>query len=1001
MEHSDKIESILTDALEIASDAERRQFVERACGEDAELRRQVEELIENHFRAGSFLESPPVHQASCVVERPGTVIGPYKLLEEIGQGGFGVVFMAEQTQPVRRTVALKVLKPGMDTSQVVARFEAERQALALMDHPNIAKVLDAGTTETGRPYFVMELVKGVPITKFCDEHQLSPRERLALFVPVCEAVQHAHQKGIIHRDIKPSNVLVAAYDGRPIPKVIDFGVAKALGQRLTERTLVTNFGGIIGTLEYMSPEQAEFNALDIDTRADIYGLGVLLYELLTGTTPLTKQRAKEAALTEVLRVIREEEPQTPSHRLSASTETLASISAQRKLEPSRLTKEIRGELDWIVMKCLEKERTRRYQTANGVARDIQRFLNDEAVEAGPPSATYKLRKFARKHRKLIGAAAAISFVLILASVFSVWQAVLAKRAERTAVEEAAISKAINDFLEKDLLGQADIGNQPAGTERNKDLKVRELLDRAALNIAGKFAGQPRTEAAILRTLGKAYQALGEFPEAQRHLDRSLQLRQETMGPDHPDALQSMSDLASLHSARSQYDEAERLYRSVLETRRAKLGADHADTLQTTNDLGVLLLECGRYKEAEQLLTSVLETRRAKLGSDHLDTCESSYEVAILKMTLGQYQEAEALYKHALEGRCATLGPDHPLTLMSMHSLGGNYLNWREHDQAADKYDDAERLYKQVVELRTAKLGADHPDTLRALNDLAAVYGGSGRLDDALSLYEQVLKGWRAKLGPNHTDTLTAMGNLAALHFRRGRHSEAIPFFEHVLDARRAKLSPDHVDLLTSMHNLGVSYRDTGRHEESETLLLDAVTRAKRVLGFTHTFTRTAIPNLADLHYRQGKPEVTEPLLREIVDFHRDHSGPESQAYDDQLNFLCLNLMRQKKFVEAEKIARERLAIRVKNSPDGWALYLMKSLVGEALTGQEKFAEAEPLLVEGYEGMKKREETIKSSVRTHHLSRALERLVKLYDAWGKEAEAARWRKELADVKARPL
>ncbi len=325
-------------------------------------------------------------------EGPGTKIGPYKLLQQIGEGGMGVVYMAEQEQPVRRKVALKIIKPGMDSKQVVARFEAERQALAMMDHTNIARVFDAGTTESGRPYFVMELVHGVPITHYCDSNQLTPRERLELFIPVCQAIQHAHQKGIIHRDIKPSNVLVTMYDDRPVPKVIDFGVAKAIEQRLTERTLFTQYGVLVGTFEYMSPEQAEMNAFGVDTRSDIYSLGVLLYELLTGSTPIERIRLREAALGELVRLIKEEEPPRPSVRLSGSGD-LPKIAALRKTEPARLSKLVRGEVDWIVMKCLEKDRTRRYETANALARDVERHLKDEPVEACPPSAGYRLRKF--------------------------------------------------------------------------------------------------------------------------------------------------------------------------------------------------------------------------------------------------------------------------------------------------------------------------------------------------------------------------------------------------------------------------------------------------------------------------------------------------------------------------------------------------------------------------------------------------------------------------------
>jgi serine/threonine protein kinase/Tfp pilus assembly protein PilF len=402
-------ESIYFAALAKESPQERAAYLDEACGADADLRRRVERLLQAQPKVGSFLQGvarPPEATVAHagVPEAAGTVIGPYKLAEQIGEGGMGAVWMAQQTEPVKRLVALKLIKAGMDTKQVIARFEAERQALALMDHPNIARVLDAGTTDAGRPYFVMDLVKGIPITRYCDEHHLTPRQRLELFVPVCQAVQHAHQKGVIHRDLKPSNVLVARYDGRPVPKVIDFGVAKAAGQPLTEQTLVTGFGAIVGTLEYMSPEQAEVNQLDIDTRSDIYSLGVLLYELLAGSPPFTRKELEKAGMLEMLRVIREQEPSRPSAKLSTA-EGLPTLAANRGTEPAKLTKLLRGELDWIVLKALEKDRTRRYETANGFARDVQKYLADEPVLACPPSTGYRLRKFARRNRGRLAVAA--------------------------------------------------------------------------------------------------------------------------------------------------------------------------------------------------------------------------------------------------------------------------------------------------------------------------------------------------------------------------------------------------------------------------------------------------------------------------------------------------------------------------------------------------------------------------------------------------------------------
>jgi serine/threonine protein kinase/tetratricopeptide (TPR) repeat protein len=1000
--------AIFNRARQIEAPEARRRYIQEACGEDRALRERVEALLRVHEEERTFLQTPAEGEPATVQERsgesPGTQIGPYQLLEQIGEGGFGVVFLAEQQQPVRRKVALKVVKPGMDTRQVIARFEAERQALALMDHPHIARVLDGGETTSGRPYFVMELFRGVPLTRYCDEHRLTPRERLALFMPVCQAVQHAHQKGVIHRDLKPNNVLVAIAEGQPVPKVIDFGVAKALREQLTERTLVTGLGAIVGTLEYMSPEQSEFGASDVDTRADIYSLGVLLYELLTGTTPLTKQRLKDAALTDLLRSIREEEPPKPSVRLSEAKEGLASVAVRRGKEPARLIKEVRGDLDWVVMKCLDKDRTRRYETASGLARDIARYLHDEPVEASPPSAVYKLRKFARRNCVLLGVTAAFAALLAGAAVVSTWLAVRATLAEQTASrerdnavaekeradEKAAIAQAVNAFLQQDLLGQADIGNQPEAGARDRNITVRQLLDRAARRIKDKFQGQELTEAAIRLTLGDAYLALGEFREAQKHYDRSFRLRKQELGPGHADTLTGMSKLAGLYYARGRYAAAQRLYQEVLDARRARLGAAHPDTLQSMNDLGSLHCDRGNFDAAEKLLKQALELRKAGLGADHFDTLESMSNLASVYWSRGRYDKAEPLFQKVLEVERAKRGPDHPSTLRTMRNLATVYL-------LSKRYDKAEPLLKQVLAIQRVKLPAGHPDTLTTTDSLAALYRHSGRYDQAEALFKQVIQARRARLGAEHANTLSSLNNLAACYVEQGNFERAEPLLRQVTQVQRRTLGADHPNTTIGLNNLGTLYRERGRYSEAEPLLRAALAGARKRLGLNHPHTQAFLNNLSVLYCKQCKPHRAEALHRELAAFLRNKKGPDSLAYADQLVWLSRVLLDRKKYAEAEPVARESLAIHVKKKPDDYWAYFNRSLLGGALLGQKKYAQAEPLLLQGYEGMKQRERQVKEIGKRRQIQ-GLEWVVQLYEGWGKADKATQWRKKLAAEKA---
>lgn len=484
-------DQIFSNAAEMQDPAQRAAYLQEVCGDDVNLRAEIEALLEHDQGADSFLDGPPsavaaTGESPARAESVGTRIGNYKLLQEIGEGGMGTVFLAEQVQPIKQRVALKIVKQGMDTRRFIARFEAERNALAMMDHPNIARVLDAGATETGRPYFVMELVKGIPITKFCDENELTARQRLGLFVDVCHAVQHAHQKGIIHRDLKPSNVLVALFDDRPVPKIIDFGVAKATNQQLTEKTLFTQIGQIVGTLEYMSPEQAVLNQLDVDTRADIYSLGVILYELLTGVTPIESDCLRSAGIEEMLRLIREEEPPKPSTRVSTLGRAAISLAAYRGTNVGTLAQTLRGDLDWIVMKALEKKRVRRYETANALAADLGRYLNDEPVEARPPSTLYRVSKFTRRNQALVGTLVAVGLALLLGIIGTSSAWISQRRIARELDEKTHVLEKNQRDLEKNeqalQTSKRSLEKKTADLQETVDALQSELTDRA-LNAA--------------------------------------------------------------------------------------------------------------------------------------------------------------------------------------------------------------------------------------------------------------------------------------------------------------------------------------------------------------------------------------------------------------------------------------------------------------------------------------------------------------------------------------
>jgi non-specific serine/threonine protein kinase/serine/threonine-protein kinase len=715
----------------------------------------------------------------------------------------GAVYVAEQTEPVRRRVALKVMKPGIDTRQVVARFEVERQALAVMDHPNIAKVLDGGASETGRPYFVMELVRGVPLTTYCDMHRLSTRERLALFIPVCHAVQHAHQKGVIHRDLKPSNVMVAVQDDRPVPKVIDFGIAKAVSQPLTEHTLVTEYGQAIGTPAYMSPEQAEMSGLDVDTRTDIYSLGVMLYELLVGRLPLDPQELGIHAFLARL-VMRDTSPPTPSGRLSTLGADQVTIASSRQTDASALRKELKGDLDWVVMKAMDPDRTRRYETVNGLAMDLQRYLDDEPVGARPPSAGYRLGKFVKRHRAAVVASAAAAAALVIGATLATLGLVRARRAEGVARQEAEAVRQVADFL----VGLFRVSDP--GEARGNTITAREILDKGARQITTELGGQPGVQARLMQTMGQVYSELGLYDAARPLLERAVALRETLRDPDQLGVASGLVDLASVARRQGTFAQAESLYTRALAIREAALGPDHPDVAAVLNGLGGLLFTEGKYAEAEPIL------------------------------------------KRAMAVREKALGPDAPDLASTVRNLGALY--W-----AQNRYPDAESYLQRALDIYQRAYGPEHLEVAASLNNLGAVFWTEKKYAQAEPLYVRAQQIYEKMLGPEHPDVAAILNNLGELAWAQHKYAEAEPLFRRSLGIKLKVLKPDHPSIAVSWNGLANVLRDEGRYREAEALYQQALALRERVLGPNHSAVAETLRAYATLLRRTGWGERAAAL----------------------------------------------------------------------------------------------------------------------------------------------
>jgi eukaryotic-like serine/threonine-protein kinase len=875
-----QIDRLYHSALEQAGNR-RAAFLAEACRGDESLQAEVESLLAQEQDDKGFLESPALDLAARDLagsSDPGpqshpAAIGRYRIVRLLGEGGMGTVYEARQDEPCR-LVALKVVKLGLATQDRLRRFRRESQALARLQHPGIAQIYDSGTADTAsgpQPYFAMEFIHGLPLKQYAEEHQLNTRQRLVLMVKICDAVHHAHQRGLIHRDLKPGNIIV---NETGQPKILDFGVARVTQVDAedadAQATMQTGLGQIVGTLAYMSPEQVSGDPLEVDTRTDVYSLGVILYELLSQRLPY---EVNPRQLPEAVQRIREEEP--------------TSLSA--------ITRDFRGDIETIARKALEKDKTRRYTSAADLGADIQRYLNDEPVAARPPSAGYQLKKFARRHRGLVAGVAAIFVVLLAGVTVSTSMAVRARRAEAQAL-------AVNEFLQDDLLAQAGSRAQAGpGTKPDPELKVRTALDRASSRVAQKFGGQPLVEASIRQTIGKSYIDLGLYPDAQKHLERSLDLRRRLLGEDQP------------------------------------------ETLSVMNDLGLLYRFAGKPAQAEALLSKVLEIRLRVSGEEQPATLRAMNNLGFVYQIEGKYSQAGAILSKALEIRRRVLGDEHPETLIATDNLAIVYFRKKE-------YAKAESLFAKNLENRRRVIGEEHPDTLDTMNNLGATLKEEGRLAEAVALLSKVLEAKRRVLGEEHPSTLTSMVNVAVLYAYQGQYLEAEPLMVRAVELQGRMLAEEHPDRLGSMRRLAALYSDEGKYGEAEAFFTRALKGQRRALGEVHPDTLSSLGGLGRLQLRQHK------------------------------------------YLEAESTLRIALRGYEKIMPESWERYECQSMLGGSLDGQKKYAEAEPLLISGYEGLMQRGEAMLLQNR-RFLSESGERIVQLYKNWGKPEMAASWQAKL--------
>jgi tetratricopeptide (TPR) repeat protein/tRNA A-37 threonylcarbamoyl transferase component Bud32 len=834
------------------------------------------------------------------------MLGRYRVLHLIGEGGMGAVYKVEQERP-HRVVALKVIKPGLASDDLLRRFERESEMLARLHHPGIAQIFEAGTADAGsgaQPYFAMEFISGAPLIDFASAHGLDTRQRLELIARVCDAVEHAHQRGIIHRDLKPGNILV---DESGQPKVLDFGVAR-LTDSDTRATRQTDVGQLVGTLAYMSPEQVLADPLELDTRSDVYALGVILYELLVGRLPYELG----SNLLDSVRAIREEYPA----RLSS------------------ISRKFRGDVETIVAKALEKDKTRRYSSAAALAADLRRYMANEPITARPASASYQLRKFASRHRALVTAAVVVLIVLTGGIVVSANAAMKARKAEQ-------VSEAVTDFLQNDLLAQASAATQSGPSAKpDPDLKVRTALDRAAARIGGKFGQQPEVEASIRYTMGRTYLDLGLYPEARTQFDRALDLDRRVLGSENAATLRTLSRVGHTALRQNRYPEAEASLSQALTTQRRVLGAEHPDSLYSAANLAEVYYETGKLADAEAIDSETLQIQQRVLGPEHVGTLATMNSLGNVYAVQGKADRAVQLHRQTLAAQRRVMGPEHPETLVTMDNLASDYSQQND-------YARAEALYAEALQIQRRVLGADHPDTPMSMNNLARMYALQGKYAQAEPLFREALEIQRRVLGPDHTYTLISMESLATMNEVLGRHAQADELFLKALELSRGALGAEHPITLTILADLGSIYERRGEYAQAHAFIGQALAGRRHALGADHPETMSSVADLALVYMSQGKLAESEPLAREAVEFTR------------------------------------------KNQPEAWQRFGEECLLGAILSGQKKFDEAERLLLGGYQGMEARKKEM-GVPNWYFLDRVRGWIADLYQAWGKPDKAAGWR-----------